>query len=99
MTTSSGTRQIYQAVFRMNRSYTLTVVGGSGGGSSLEGTWATASAPAGKCFPGTACIFKRWTGDSTSTSRTIRLHMNGNKSVTATFTVAGNVPVRAGGGG
>ena len=93
VTTNSGTRnQIYQAVFRAKRSYTLTVVGGSGGGSYLEGTWATASAPAGKCFLGTAYIFKRWSGDSTSTSRTIRIYMSRNMSVTATFTVAGTCP-------
>ena len=93
VTTSSGTpNKIYQAVFRAKRSYTLTVVGGSGGGSYQEGTWARASAPAGKCFLGTAFVFKRWTGDSTSTSRVISLRMNRNKSVTATFTVAGTCP-------
>ena len=91
--TNIGTRnQVFQAIFRAKRSYTLTVVGGSGSGSYLEGTYATAKAPAGKCFLGTAYIFKRWSGDSTSTSRVISVRMNSNKSVTAVFSVAGTCP-------
>ena len=88
--TNIGTRnQVFQAIFRAKRSYTLTVVGGSGSGSYLEGTSATAKAPAGKCFLGTAYIFKRWSGDDSRTSRVISVYMDRNKSVTATFSVAG----------
>ena len=91
--TNIGTRnQVFQAIFRAKRSYTLTVVGGSGSGSYLEGTYATAKAPAGKCFLGTAFIFKRWSGDDSRTSRVISVRMDRNKSVTAVFSVAGTCP-------
>lgn len=67
--------------------YRLVVVGGAGGGSYQAGTWATASASAGRCFLGRTYTFSRWTGDSTSRSRVIRIYMSRNKSVTAVYTV------------
>ena len=70
--------------------YTLTVTGGSGSGRYKANTYATASASAGRCFLGTTYTFKRWSGDSTSTSRTVRLYMNRNKAVTAVYTVGGS---------
>ncbi len=85
--------------------YTLTVVSGSGSGRYRANTYATASASAGRCFLGTTYTFKRWSGDSSSTSRTIRLYMNRNKSVTAVYTTgpacfnSEDTPVEDDGGG
>ena len=78
--------------------YRLTVTGGSGSDAYPANTYATASAPAGKCVLGITYTFKRWTGDSSSTSRTIRLYMNRNKSVTATFTISGACSLAQGDG-
>ncbi len=65
--------------------FTLTVTGGSGSGSYGAYTYASASAPASKCVFGTLYTFKRWSGDSTSTSRSISVYMNRNKSIAATW--------------
>ena len=65
--------------------FTLTVSGGSGSGSYGAYTYASASAPASKCVFGTLYTFKRWSGDSTSTSRSISVYMNRNKSIAATW--------------
>lgn len=66
---------------------------GSGGGNVHCGVgsatiWARASA--GRCFLGYTYTFKRWPSDSSSTSRSINLYMNCNKSVTAVYTVGGS---------
>ena len=70
--------------------YTLTVTSGSGSGKYKAGTYATAMASEGRCFLGTTYTFKRWSGDSTSTSRVVRLYMSRNKAVTAVYTVGGS---------
>ena len=81
------------------------MVSGSGSGRYRANTYATASASAGRCFLGTTYTFKRWSGDSSSTSRTIRLYMNRNKSVTAVYTTgpacfnSEDTPVENDGGG
>ena len=67
--------------------YTLTVKNGSGSGRYKANTYATATASAGRCFLGRTYTFKRWSGDSTSKSRSIRIYMSRNKAVTAIYTV------------
>ncbi len=70
------------------RQYTLTVNGGTGSGTYDANTWVSISAPAAQCVLGFSLIFDRWSGDSTSTSRTTTIYMSRDKTVTATYTAS-----------
>ncbi len=70
------------------KTYTLTVNGGTGSGTYDANTWVSISAPAAQCVLGFSLIFDQWTGDSTSTSRTTRIYMSRDKTVTATYTAS-----------
>ena len=66
------------------RSYKLTVNNGTGSGSYPARSYAVATAPAWKCLFGVAYNFSGWTG-TTVTSRSARLYMNRDRTVTANF--------------
>lgn len=66
------------------RNYKLTVNNGTGSGSYPARSYAVATAPAWKCLFGVAYNFSGWTG-TTVTSRSARLYMNRDRTVTANF--------------
>ena len=53
---------------------------------------ATITAAGGICIFGSRTDFSAWSGDVTSTRSSTTVTMNGNKSVTATFTLDTNRP-------
>jgi uncharacterized protein (TIGR02145 family)/uncharacterized repeat protein (TIGR02543 family) len=91
-TVFSATATIYaqwtEEVIVQPTTYTLTISASDGGSVSPsvgehkydEGTSVTVTASA-----NTGYTFKNWTGESSSTSSTINITMNGNKTLTANF--------------
>ncbi len=82
--------------------YTLTITisptgwgAATGAGTYNANSKATITAAGGICIFGSRTEFSAWSGDVTSTDSSTTVTMNGNKSVTATFTLDVNSPCAA----